>query len=100
MAILTLDENVDYSTTISPICLATDDSSRDKGNFYATVAGWGTVRDGGQTSDYLRKVDVRVWTNKKCKDSYGTKAPGGIIDSMICASTPELHKDSCAVSLI
>ncbi len=43
------------------------------------VAGWGTtVAGGGSSSSVLRKVDVRVWRNKKCKTSYGQNAPGGI----------------------
>jgi V8-like Glu-specific endopeptidase len=94
VAILTLDKEVQLGTGIQPVCL--EISAFDYTASTVSVAGWGTTKDGGQTSSTLRKVDVRVWTNKECASSYGNKAPGGIIDTMICASTPELRKDSCS----
>jgi hypothetical protein len=52
---------------------------------------------GTQPSD-LKAVEVRVWDNSECSSSYGNQAPGGIIDSMICAASPD--KDSCSVSFV
>ena len=63
----------------------------------ATVAGWGAVKYGRLRSNVLREVDVRVWNNTECGQSYGSKAPGGIVDAMMCASKPEEGKDSCLV---
>ncbi len=40
-----------------------------------------------------------MWTNTKCKSSYGSSAPGGIQEHMLCASLPEQKKDSCSVSI-
>ena len=40
-------------------------------------------------------MTVLVQTNAECKKNYGNDAPGGIIDSMICAAYP--GKDSCSV---
>ena len=61
-----------------------------------TVAGWGTLREGGSQPSSLMKVDVKVWTNERCKSSYGSSAPGGITSHMLCAS--EYQRDSCSVS--
>ena len=51
---------------------------------------------GGSQPSELRAVEVDVWDNARCSSSYGSQAPGGIIDSMICAASP--NKDSCSVS--
>ena len=61
-----------------------------------TVAGWGTLREGGSQPASLMKVDVKVWKNSDCKQSYGSSAPGGITSHMLCAS--ESDRDSCSVS--
>ena len=62
------------------------------------MAGWGTLREGGGQPNNLMKVDVKVWTNDRCKESYGSSAPGGITSHMLCAS--EYNKDSCSVSTL
>jgi hypothetical protein len=53
---------------------------------------------GGSQPSELRSVEVDVWDNAQCSSSYGNQAPGGIIDSMICAAKPD--KDSCSVSAL
>ena len=49
---------------------------------------------GGQPS-VLQQVTVQVIPNSECKQKYGSDAPGGIIDSFLCAAYP--GKDSCSV---
>jgi len=92
VAILTLEDDVQYTSNIQPICLA---QGRKKyvGNT-VTVAGWGTLREGGSQPASLMKVDVKVWENSRCKESYGSSAPGGITSHMLCAS--ESDRDSCS----
>lgn len=92
VAILTLDDPVEYSSTIQPICLAS--GTNQYVNNRVTVAGWGTLSEGGSQPASLMKVDVEVWTNEKCKASYGSSAPGGITSHMLCASLP--NQDSCS----
>jgi len=92
VAILTLEDDVQYSSTIQPICLASGSNS-----FYdniVSVAGWGTLTEGGRQPASLMKVNVRVWDNGDCRESYGSNAPGGITSHMLCASLPD--KDSCS----
>lgn len=79
---------------IETICLEQAENKNHVGN-EATVAGWGALKYDNHKSAVLREVDVRVWNNTECGDSYGSKAPGGIVHTMLCASKPEEGKDSC-----
>merc|ERR1711936_831266 len=92
VAILTMEDAVKYNSNIQPICLAAGTSQFV--NQRVTVAGWGTLTEGGRQPDELMKVDVDVWTNDRCKNSYGSNAPGGITNHMLCASRPQ--RDSCS----
>ncbi|XP_023347415.1 trypsin-1 isoform X3 [Eurytemora carolleeae] len=92
VAILTLEEDVEYTPTIQPICLAAGTNSFV--NQRVSVAGWGTLSEGGTQPASLNKVEVEVWSNERCKNSYGSSAPGGITKEMLCASLPE--QDSCS----
>ena len=65
-------------------------------NRNAIVSGWGSLKFG--TSKFpkeLHSVNVKVWNNPRCNSNYGSQAPGGITDRMLCASLP--GKDSCQV---
>ena len=53
------------------------------------VAGWGHIKEGGVSSDILRKVNVTVISNADCNSSYS----GGITTNMLCARHP--GRDSC-----
>lgn len=50
------------------------------------------MADGPQPA-ILQKVTVPIWSNTHCQGKYGTSAPGGIIESMLCAGVDS--KDSC-----
>ena len=68
-------------------------------NRNAIVSGWGSLKFG--TSKFpkeLHSVNVKVWNNPRCNSNYGSQAPGGITDRMLCASLP--GKDSCQVEKI
>lgn len=93
VAILTLDEPVRTTNNIQNICLASDTGENFKGQ-QVTVAGWGTLSEGGSQPASLMKVDVKVWANERCRRSYGSSAPGGITKHMLCAS--DTNKDSCS----
>lgn len=60
------------------------------------MIGWGAIREGGGQPNVLQQVTVQIMTNDKCKSMYGSDAPGGIVDHMLCAAYP--NKDSCSVS--
>ncbi|XP_051858427.1 serine proteinase stubble [Drosophila albomicans] len=96
IAILTLSEPVPFTTEIQPICLPTSaaQQARSYSGQVATVAGWGSLRENGPQPSILQKVDIPIWANSECAQKYGRAAPGGIIESMICAG--QAAKDSCS----
>ncbi|TRY75246.1 hypothetical protein TCAL_01672 [Tigriopus californicus] len=93
VAILVLKDAITYSDSVQPICLEEDTSKLFVGET-VQVAGWGSISEKGSQSSRLRKVDVKVWRNDECRQSYGSNAPGGITSSMICAASR--NKDSCS----
>lgn len=52
----------------------------------------------GPTPGVLQEVNIPIWTNSECKSKYGPAAPGGIVDSFLCAGKDWM--DSCSVSTI
>merc|ERR1712045_776387 len=92
VAILTMEDDVQFNNNIQPICLARGSNSYVDRK--VTVAGWGTLSEGGSQPNNLMKVDVKVWANERCRRSYGSSAPGGITKHMLCAS--DTNKDSCS----
>ncbi|XP_046451630.1 trypsin-1-like isoform X2 [Daphnia pulex] len=92
IAILTLESNVDYKSTISPVCLPSANSNAEQyADKDATIIGWGTLIEGGFQSAVLQQVTVQLMTNAKCQSFYAGKDK--IFDHMMCAAAP--GKDSC-----
>ena len=56
----------------------------------ATVTGWGTTAEGGNTSNVLMEVALPIVSNSTCNQSYG-----GITANMLCAGETNGGKDSC-----
>ncbi|XP_072756072.1 uncharacterized protein [Anoplolepis gracilipes] len=92
VALLTLSEPVEFTEQIRPICLPSG-SQLYQGKT-ATVIGWGSLRESGPQPAILQEVSIPVWSNSECKLKYGTAAPGGIVDSFLCAG--RAAKDSCS----
>lgn len=92
IAILTLDAPVTFSRAIRPVCLPS--SGFNYQGSTGTVVGWGSLRENGPQPAVLQEVNLPIWTNQQCAIKYGSSAPGGIIDSMICAGVSA--KDSCS----
>ncbi|XP_053959939.1 transmembrane protease serine 9 isoform X1 [Anastrepha ludens] len=96
IAILTVNEPMKFTYEVQPICLPTGSSqlSRSYSGKVATVAGWGSLRENGPQPSILQKVQIPIWANQDCARKYGRAAPGGIIESMVCAG--QASKDSCS----
>uniref|UniRef100_A0A3Q2TF79 Peptidase S1 domain-containing protein n=1 Tax=Fundulus heteroclitus TaxID=8078 RepID=A0A3Q2TF79_FUNHE len=86
IALLKFSKPVNFTSYISPVCLAASDST-----FYSGVntwiTGWGNIGSGEKL-----QVEVPVVGNRQCKCSYGESS---ITDNMICAGLQEEGKDSC-----
>jgi len=94
VAILTLNTPAPiYSNSnVKQVCMLSGSNTLENRN--AIVSGWGSLKFG--TSKFpkeLHSVNVKVWNNPRCNSNYGSQAPGGITDRMLCASLP--GKDSC-----
>ncbi|XP_012530794.1 proclotting enzyme [Monomorium pharaonis] len=92
VALLTLNEPVEFTEQIRPICLPS--GSQLYAGKTATVIGWGSLRESGPQPAILQEVSIPVWSNSECKLKYGAAAPGGIVDSFLCAG--QAAKDSCS----
>ncbi|XP_015180998.1 PREDICTED: proclotting enzyme-like [Polistes dominula] len=92
VAILTMSEPVEFTEQIRPICLPS--GSKLYTGMTATVIGWGSLRESGPQAAILQEVSIPVWSNKECKFKYGAAAPGGIVDSFLCAGQAAM--DSCS----
>lgn len=55
------------------------------------------ILSGGVQPAVLQEVSIPVWSNSECKLKYGIAAPGGIVDSFLCAG--QAAKDSCSVGI-
>ncbi|KAJ1523857.1 hypothetical protein ONE63_010413 [Megalurothrips usitatus] len=93
VAILTLDSPVQYRHDIRPICMPGSGGQQYSGKT-ATVIGWGSLRESGPQPAVLQEVNIPVWTNAECRQKYGNAAPGGIIDTFLCAG--QASRDSCS----
>ncbi|XP_046608839.1 transmembrane protease serine 9-like [Neodiprion virginianus] len=92
VAILTLDKPVAFTEQIRPVCLPS--GSQLYSGKTATVIGWGSLRESGPQPAVLQEVAIPVWTNSECRSKYGAAAPGGIIESFLCAGKAAM--DSCS----
>uniref|UniRef100_A0A0P5QYI9 Clip-domain serine protease n=1 Tax=Daphnia magna TaxID=35525 RepID=A0A0P5QYI9_9CRUS len=93
IALVTMDSPVQYSNILSPVCLYDDVGVNHDGK-EAVAIGWGNIRDGGPRAETLQKVSLQIKSQQDCRQNFGTRAPGGIVDHFICATAP--RKDSCA----
>lgn len=55
------------------------------------VAGWGTLKSGGETPDKLQSVDVEIISDSECAEAYSEFHQ----ESEFCAGTMKGGKDSC-----
>ncbi|XP_062707054.1 transmembrane protease serine 9 [Aedes albopictus] len=92
VAVLTMDQPVQFTKSVRPICLPT--GGADSRGATATVIGWGSLQENGPQPSILQEVNLPIWSNTDCSRKYGAAAPGGIIESMLCAG--QAAKDSCS----
>lgn len=92
VAIFKLEQPVTFNQHIQPICLPTG-PLRFR-NFVGTqpmALGWGTTYYGGQEVDKLRGVQLPVWSNAECDESYFQP----ITEVFLCAGFAQGGKDAC-----
>ncbi|KAK9885017.1 hypothetical protein WA026_009244 [Henosepilachna vigintioctopunctata] len=91
IALLKLENHIQFAGEMKPICLPTIGKSFT--GMIGKALGWGATAEYGQVSSKLREVDVPIISNEDCRNTkYGNKITG----NMICAGYPkEGGKDGC-----
>jgi len=91
LALLHLSTPAQLNDAVAIVPLLTNDIAAlaAAGNF-ATVTGWGTTEEGGNSSRSLMEVSLPVVANDICNRSYGI-----ITENMICGGFEEGGMDSC-----
>ncbi|NP_001166063.1 serine protease [Nasonia vitripennis] len=85
VALLKLDEEVEFTDAIQPICLPIQSRRINRKNFVgesAFVAGWGALEFDGTQSNGLREAELRVIRNDKCQNDLRLM---NITSNVICA---------------
>jgi len=90
IAIIELEDPVEFEGTLRPICLPSPSWSLD-GEF-GTVAGWGAKKEGGFPSRELIEVQLPVVETERCRKVFADVHD--VYDTNICAGGVE-GKDAC-----
>ncbi|KAL1444063.1 hypothetical protein MTO96_045694 [Rhipicephalus appendiculatus] len=93
IAVLQVEKPFQYGSNARPICIPA--APMNVFDTETMVAGWGTVKEGGQTTNHLQYTTVRVLPNELCSVLYFIM--GYVSDVMYCAyrkGTNACHGDS------
>nr|CAI5843291.1 unnamed protein product [Callosobruchus analis] len=94
LALLELEQPVQFDSHIIPICLPRDGD--DFTGRMATVTGWGRLKYGGGVPAVLQEVQVPIMENHVCQEMFRTAGHSKVIlDSFLCAGYANGQKDSC-----
>ncbi|KAI4499081.1 hypothetical protein M0802_005947 [Mischocyttarus mexicanus] len=88
IALIKLQEPVEYEDHVQPICLP--DKDVDYSGKTAKVTGWGTFSVNGITSKYLRETNLTVLSLNSCKN---TSIGNYLSNSVMCAYKD--YTDAC-----
>ncbi|XP_022659287.1 trypsin-1-like [Varroa destructor] len=89
IAILKLQQPVQFSTRLQPCCLP---DARDNTGRIAIAVGWGSTAFGGPQTNVLQQVTLPIWSNQECQDKINI----AVFDEMLCAGRKdEGGHDAC-----
>lgn len=98
IAILTLERDVEFTDFIRPICLPLLSpivSKQTFQRFFPFIAGWGTTRFRGPTSNQLLEIQLEVLSNAGCIETFKAFDNVNITDNKLCAYDQFEIKDAC-----
>lgn len=86
---------------VRPICLPVEEPIRSRSFIGSNpfIAGWGHLKEGGNSSNVLQELQLPILDNSECKEQY--KVQGKLLsdaqfgDAVICAGVLTGGKDSC-----
>ncbi|XP_064008223.1 enteropeptidase [Pogoniulus pusillus] len=91
IALMHLESKVQYTDYIQPICLPEKNQQFLPGT-NCSIAGWGSIRPNGPTSNILKEAEVPLISNEKCQQWMPEYS---ITENMICAGYDKGGIDSC-----
>lgn len=80
-----LSEPIQFSATISPICLHDGATALEDGNTNGKLVGWGQIEEGGERSQTPRAASLRIWKTEECEEVYDGVVPDDIFEKAFCA---------------
>ncbi|XP_076759193.1 proclotting enzyme [Xylocopa sonorina] len=89
IAIIKMHRPTVFDSYIWPVCLPPVDETFE--NKIGVVTGWGTRYYGGPVSTVLMEIDVPIWPQSKCVNSFVQRIP----NTVICAGAYEGGRDAC-----
>nr|XP_017019365.1 venom serine protease Bi-VSP-like [Drosophila kikkawai] len=101
IAILYLERNVPFSSKITPICLPKSQPllSKTYVGYMPFVAGWGKTQEGGESATVLNELQIPVYKNEVCAQSYAAQKRYFSADqfdaAVICAGVLTGGHDTC-----
>ncbi|XP_036929687.1 suppressor of tumorigenicity 14 protein homolog [Acanthopagrus latus] len=90
IALLELDEPLEFTNTIQPICLPSHSHIFPAG-MSCWVTGWGALREGGQKSQVLQKASVKIINDTVCN----VVTEGQVTSRMLCSGFLAGGVDAC-----
>lgn len=98
IALVQLDDPVDLTPRVRPVCLPTDRSARvhlQEGKL-GVVTGWG-LTESGEYADVLSEAVLPVVQNEKCQEAYERAGvPLTVSEAMFCAGHANATSDACS----
>ncbi|NXP36678.1 ENTK Enteropeptidase, partial [Leiothrix lutea] len=91
IALMHLQQKVQYTDYIQPICLPEKNQHFLPG-INCSIAGWGSIKNEGPTSDVLQEAEVPLLSNEKCQQ---WMPKYNITENMLCAGYDMGGIDSC-----
>ncbi|XP_069687959.1 venom protease-like [Periplaneta americana] len=97
IAIIRLNQDVDFTPMIHPICLPLQPEirSRDFTRHFPYIAGWGSVQFNGPSSSHLLQLQLPVVSENECKNAFKTFKTAHIDNRVLCAGFMKGGKDAC-----
>ncbi|XP_054746533.1 serine proteinase stubble [Anastrepha obliqua] len=94
LALVKLEQPVEFAPHVSPICLPQTESLLIGMN--ATVTGWGRLSEGGTLASVLQEVSVPIVSNGICESMFARAGrQESIPDIFVCAGYENGGHDSC-----
>lgn len=98
IALVQLDDPVELTPRVRPVCLPTDRSARvhlQEGKL-GVVTGWG-LTESGEYADVLSEAVLPVVQNEKCQEAYERAGvPLTVSEAMFCAGHANATSDACS----